>query len=211
MTATMSRVRGLRSALVVAVVAAVLVGAGSAQAATTVKYRVVSATASVTLVFASRAEDRVVTGRSDVRVRSARTRGSRATGSLGGRSGRVAVTVRGTNAERAVIGERSDPTSPYVEQNCGNRRRLAGTGGFALRRVRSRVEVRWLFPHAAMRFCPGPAAVGRLLAKKMRRMLPAARFRARRLTVVVSGTSRFRTGAYSGTYRWRGAVVLARL
>ena len=204
----MGAVRGLLALLAALVVASAAVAAADAAV---FRYRVVSAQASATVTFASpKGGQSYASGRADVRLRK-QFRSARPEGLLSGTSGRLRFAVAGTNTERVRVGQREDETSPYVEQACTNRRRSSAMGGLLFRpAVRSRVEVRWALPHAAPQLCPGPRRAARLVASKMRRFYPASHFAAAQVRLVLTGSARFKSGAYRGTYRWRAVVTLAR-
>ena len=183
-----------------------------AAAAPTLRYKVTSATASVRLSFTTgTGRDTFVRGTVDVRITPTR-RTARFDGSLASRGGRVTVPVRTRVVERVVMGERSDPTAPYVEQTCADRRFASARGGLTFRRVsRGRVEARWAFPHARVQLCPGPRMNPRAIERTMIRLFPASRLSARRTTLTLSGSRSFRSGQYRGTYRWRASVTLVRV
>ncbi len=184
--------------------------ASSAQATS---FRVASVSASAQLTFATTTRNARTAGRADIKiVRRGRPNTGRSHGSLGPRGGAITIPLRVTGGERAKIGERSSPTSPYVEQECRNATALSTRGGLRFRRLsRGRVDVRWRLPHARMRTCPGPTGIGSKLEGRMRIVVPASRFGAARVRLALSGSARFRQGATSGTYRWRAVVTLARL
>ena len=216
MTANLSSPSG-SYLLMLRVLASLLAAAfamAAASAADGARYRVVGATASSRLTFATPTGGAMFL-RGSVNASFAR-RGSaaaRGDGSVSSRGGRVLFPVRGQTVERVVTGERPDATSPYVESSCGDRRFPGGRGGLVFRSIsRGRLEARWAFPHALTRLCPGPRFVPP--ARRMIAVVPATRLSARRFRVVLSGTARFRSfGAqrFSGTYRWRAVVTLQRV
>jgi hypothetical protein len=185
-----------------------------AAAAPTLRYRVTAATATARLSFTTGTGGAsFVRGTVDARfTRKQAKRLSAADGSLTARGGRVRFPLAGRVLERVVTGERTDPTSPYVEQTCGDRRLPAGQGGLSFRRVSGgRVQARWAFPHPRVQLCPGPRINLRAIERTMIRLLPASRLAARRTTIVVAGSRPFRSGQYRGTYRWRASVKLVRV
>ena len=193
---------------------AVVVGlilAGSAQAAT--RYRVASLTGSAKLVFDSGDINTFVRGSSTTEVRAAR--GGIVT--LTSSGGRVTTAIRGHTSEQARLGSRSDVTQPYAEEQCRNRRSVAGRGGLDLRRsARGRLQVRWALPHSAMSFCPGPrSGVPRSLASRMVTTISARRVGSARLVLRLSGRAAlrgFRVNGQpgTGTYSWRATIILVR-
>ena len=202
----------MRRALASFLVAASALAAASA--ADAARYRVVSATATAHLAFATPGGGNTFSRGTVTATFTRRGKPSaRGDGSVTSRGGRVLFPLRGRSVEQVVLGERSDATSPYVETTCGDRRASGGRGGLVFRRLsRSRLEVRWAFPNAGVRLCPGPRSVAP--ARRMVTVLPTARLRAKRVRIVLAGTAGFRVFAgqqYTGTYRWRAVVTLARV
>ena len=161
-----------------------------------------SGKATATLTFHTQTADQ--NGVADGRIALVALRKSGGTASLGARTGRVVFPIKGTLSERVKTKRRNSPTSPYEEQTCANTRKLSSRGGVTLRRVGSNVEVRWAFPQANPSFCQGPRAV----TTKMRRLVPATRFAASRLTLVLAGSTKAAAAGKSVTYRWRATIKL---
>ena len=201
----------LRSLAFLLVAAFALAAVAAAEAA---RYRVVSASATARLSFATPTGGETFFRGSVASSFARRGKASaRGDGSVSSRGGRVLFPVRGRTIEQVVMGKRSDATSPYVETTCGDRRFPGGRGGLVFRPLsRSRLEVRWAFPHALVRLCPGPRF--RPPTRRMITAVPAARLTAKRFRVVLTGTAGFRSFGdqqYTGTYRWRAVVTLARV
>ena len=184
-------------------IAAALVpfSAGAAQTKT-LRFKVVSGTASATLTFdtANTSSDETTDGKI---VLTARSKGSGAA-SLPG-SARFAI--KGQVRERVTIHHEISSTSPYQE-TCSQVRKVAGRGGVMLRRIGKKVEVRWAFPQAKPSFCQGPTGAG--LAAKMKKLYSSKVFIRKRVTLVLNGSAKIPGESSSITYRWRAVVKLKR-
>ncbi len=202
----------LRIVLPLVILLAVPLGAPAGMSASATGYRVVAATASARLTYAGgKGTNSRASGFADMKASLRSVRGTARHGSLSARGGSVRFAVNVSINERATVGERSEPSSPYIEQTCGNRARRRTSGGLTFKWLdSSRVQVTWAFPHARMANCPGPVSAGGKLQPLMARVFPAARFQARRVTLTLAGVRKFSEGRYKGTYRWRTAVTLAR-
>jgi hypothetical protein len=202
--------------LVALCVVAVTVLAGLASAATTQSYsfHVVGASATVRLTYAGEAvagRERT-SGYANVTSTLIQTKGKARNGSLSRTGGRIAARLKIRTVERAKVSQRASDASPYVEQECANKATQTGSGGLAFSRLSGgRVQVRWAFPQANAVACPGPKGVGKGLAARMTRIVPAGLFKHARLTLSLSGAAPFSRGPYEGTYRWRATVALKRL
>jgi len=190
---------------------AALVLAGSADAAT--RYRVAALSASARLTFDSGDLISFVRGTSELRLRSSRA----SFVTLSGSGGRALTSVRGSLTERVRLGSRSDPSQPYLEDACVNRRAVVTRGGLTLARAgRARLQLRWALPHAATSFCPGPrAGVVRALERRMVSGISSSRIGAQRLVLRLSGRASakgFKVLGKTGTatYVWRASVTLVR-
>ncbi|MBA3366514.1 MAG: hypothetical protein H0U03_12165 [Actinobacteria bacterium] len=188
------------------------VAASADVSASATSYHAVAATASARLTYGGgNGTNSRASGFAEVRTSLRAVARRRSHGSLSVRGGNVRFPVTLTANERATIGERSGPSSPYVEQVCRDRSKRSSTGGLTLKRLSgARVQVIWAFPHARMTACPGPRRAGGKLQGRMSRVLPASRFQAGRVVVTLAGTARFVEGRYRGTYRWRATVTLVR-
>jgi hypothetical protein len=168
-------------------------------------FRVVSAKGSATLTFHAEAADQSEV--SDGKISLAASSKGRAKASL---PGKALAPLKGALSERVLTKRRESPTSQYQEQTCANTRKLGGRGGVALRRVGSKVEVRWAFPQAKPSFCRGPS-VGASITSAMKRLYPGSRFTGASATIVLSGSKTIRSGtATTIKYRWRATVKLVR-
>lgn len=189
------------------------VGAASGAAdrsATT--YRAVGASATARLTYTLAGANSRSTGYVDQKAVLARPIAGRSHGALLARGGSVRFPVTITTTERATVSERSSPTAPYVEQRCGNTARRKATGGLTFKRLgATRVQVSWAFPHPRTRACPGPGATPAAVRGKAVRVFPAGRFNAARVTLILSGSARFRQGSTTGSYRWQATVTLGRV
>lgn len=197
------RVRVIGACVAVMFVAVSQAGAAYGPDRATVSYRVVNATVNATLSFSG--------GRANSQERGvASLRGAApigGAGSLGARGGSVRFRVTSVTTERVRIRERANASSPYVEQTCGNLAARRNTATLTFRRVGTRVQIRWSFPRAQLRRCPGPRVAPPVT--RMVSVVPAARFRASRFTLRLTGSARFSGATHRGTYSWRVAVTLA--
>jgi len=182
---------------------AVVLPAGATRGQT-LRFKVVSAKATATLTFHTVTQDENAI--SDGRIGLVVTPKANGAGTL---PGRVVFRLKGKLTERVTTKRRASDTSPYQEQTCGNTRKLAGRGGVTLRRIGSKVEVRWAFPQAKPRFCSGPTA-GASITSKMRQLYPATRFGGRTVTIVLAGSRKTQSGTNTLGYRWRATLRLAR-
>jgi hypothetical protein len=177
--------------------------ASGSQAAKT-QFRVVSATATATLTFHTQTSDQssVANGKVTLLARAKKA----GKGSLPGLAG---VPLKGKVSERVKTRRRSSSTSQYEELTCAKTRKVVGRGGVRLGRVGSKVRVRWAFPQAKPRFCHGPSAAKRV-TQLMKRLYPASRFSAAKVTVVLKGFKTSVAGTRKVTYRWRATIKLVR-
>jgi hypothetical protein len=188
--------------LAAAAAALVPLSAGAAQTKT-LRFKVVSGTASATLTFdtANTVSDETTDGRI---VLTARSKG-RGTASI---PGRARFAIKGRLSERVTTHHDVSSTSPY-EEKCANVRKVAGRGGVTLKRVGKKVEVRWAFPQAKPSFCQGPNAASGL-AGLMKRMYSAKAFVRNRVTLVLNGSAKVPGESSSAVYRWHAVVKLKR-
>jgi len=197
----------------VTVLGAAGAGSASSERAASV-YRVVGATSTAYLTYTGLSADRAerTSGTADASSRKAKAKRPVTVSVSSGGAGRAILKLSVKRSERSTIGQRPGPTQPYVENRCHSASAPTSSGGFVLRKLSGgRMEVRWAFPYAAFTGCPGPLRVGQRLAAKMARILPASRLATQRVTLSLSGSTRFRQGIYSGTYRWRASVTLSRV
>jgi hypothetical protein len=190
-------------AFVLAAAAAALVpfSAGAAQTKT-LRFMVVSGSASATLTFdtANTQSDETTDGRI---VLTAKSKGA-------GRAsvpGRASFAIKGRLSERVTTHHDVSSTSPY-EEKCANVRKVAGRGGVMLKRVGGKVEVRWAFPQAKPSFCRGPKAGG--IASKMKKLYSSKIFKGKRVTLVLNGSGKILGESSSAVYRWHAVVRLKR-
>ncbi len=170
----------------------------------TIHYKVVSAKATAMLTFhtESSGQDTI----SDGKISLLALRRAAGQASL---PGSALVPLKGKISERVKTKRRASSTSEYQEQTCANTRKVMGRGGVRLRRVGSKVEVRWAFPQAKPSFCHGPSASSNVTAL-MKRLYPASRFSTKNVTVVLSGSKTTKSETATLTYRWSATVKLAR-
>ncbi len=169
----------------------------------TIRFKVVSAKATATLIFHT--ENGAQSVISDGRI-ALTASGKAGAGML---PGRALAPLKGKVSERVKTKRRASSTSQYQEQTCANSRKVAGRGGVTLRRVGPKVEVRWAFPQAKPSFCQGPSA-GKSVTSLMKRLYPASRFDGATMSVVLRGSKRVVSSTTTFTYRWSATVKLAR-
>jgi hypothetical protein len=182
---------------------AIVLPAGASRGST-LQFKVVSAKATATLTFHTETADQ--SSISDGRVALSVSRKAAARGTL---PGRVLFPLKGKLTERVTTKRRASDTSPYQEQTCSKTRKLGGRGGVSLRRIGSKVEVRWAFPQAKPRFCNGPSA-GASITSQMRRLYPASRFSGKVVSIVLAGSRKIPSETGQLTYRWLATLRLAR-
>lgn len=188
--------------LAAAAAALVPFSAGAAQTKT-LRFLVVSGTASATLTFdtANAQSDETTDGRI---VLNAKSKGA-------GRAsipGRASFAIKGRLSERVTTHHDVSSTSPY-EEKCANVRKVAGRGGVMLRRVGKKIEVRWAFPQAKPSFCRGPKTGTRITAL-MKRVYSSKVFAGKRVTLVLNGSAKVPGESSSSVYRWHAVVKLKR-
>jgi len=169
----------------------------------TLHFRVVSGTASATLTFHT--SNKSADEASDGRVVLTASPKAAGTGSV---PGRASFALKGQISEKVTTKRQVSSTSPYQE-TCSNVRKVAGRGGVTLKRVGTKIEVRWAFPQAAPSFCHGPKAGGSITGR-MKRLYPSKVFNGKRVTVVLSGAAKTPGESSSVTYRWHAVIKLAR-
>jgi hypothetical protein len=168
----------------------------------TIHFKVVSAKATATLTFHTETTTTV----SDGRVGLAVQRKAAGQGSV---PGRVLFPLKGKLSEKVKTTRGESGSPEYQEKTCANTKKVAGRGGVTLRRVGSKVEVRWAFPQAKPSFCRGPSA-GKSVTTLMKKLYPASRFSAKSLTVVLGGSKSVDSGTTTLTYRWSASITLSR-
>ena len=210
MTARFSARAG-RIALLAAVVALPAALAAEAPASSNAsRYRVLAATATAQLDFQGGDDTTFSRGRATVAAVLPRRSAGRVLATLG-RSASILVPLSARWTESTLTSARTGGTGDYSEPRpCRTARSRRARGGLLVRRVGARVEVRWAFPHAGARSCPGPGGVGGQVRAKMLARIPASRIAARRVTLALSGTARIDDGRFGGIYRWRARVTLVR-
>lgn len=194
--------KALSLAFVLSAAALLTMAAGAARSKT-LHFSVVSATASAKLTFhtANKSADET----SDGTVRLLASAKTRATGSV---PGHISFPLKGSVKERVTTKQRVSTTSPYQE-TCSNVRKLARRGGLTLRRVGSKISVRWAFPQANPRFCSGPKATSNVTSR-MKRVYTSKALSGKHVTIVLSGSAKIPGESSSLTYRWHAVVKLAR-
>jgi hypothetical protein len=193
--------------VVAALTALVIAVPATASQHSTLRFKVVSAKATATLTFHTSTASVSEASISDGKVALSAALASTGSGSL---PGKATARIKGTITERVKTQQRTSETSPYEEQECSKIRKVSGTGGVTLRRVGSKVEVRWAFPQAKPSFCQGPSA-SRSITSTMKRLYPASLFNRKAVTLVLSGSKKSALGTDSSlTYRWRATVKLKR-
>lgn len=129
-------------------------------------------------------------------------------GMLSKRGGSVTVPIRETIGERVRL-KRKTGESAYLVTTCKQTTNQKTRGKLKLRRSGANVLVRWAFPQAQTRFCPGPK-VGSSLTGLQTALYRSSRFSSRRVIVVIVGSQAVDTPLLQATYRWRLTVLLER-
>lgn len=194
--------KALSLALVLAAAALISIAAGATRAKT-LHFKVTSASASATLTFQS--VDKGNDSTTDGTIALKATSKSAAKGSI---PGAIRAPLKGTIREEVVTKNQVSSTSPY-QDTCSNVRKVAGKGGVILKRIGSRIQVRWAFPQAKPSFCTGPA-VGSNITSRMKRVYSARALSGKHVTIVLSGSAKVPGETSSLTYRWHAVVKLSR-
>lgn len=209
----MASMRGVvwgRISAVVPLLAVASVAAGGASSLpakrSTIRFTVLEAKASATFTFYR--EDGNLGDSDTGRVALQIMRSGRGKGKLTRTGGGVRMPIKQRVAERVRVKRHSDSGDQVT--TCEQKVTVPARGGLRFQRHGSEVTVRWAFPQAELRFCPGPKlALG--LTEPMIRKYPVSRFRKARATVRLEGSSAVEREHLSGAYRWRAKVKLARV
>jgi hypothetical protein len=199
-----------RISAVVALLAAASVAAGGASSLpakrSPIRFTVLEAKASATFTFYR--EDGSLGDSDTGRVALTIKRTGPGKGKLTSTGGRVRMPIKQRVAERVRLKRHSDSGEQIT--TCEQKVTVPARGGLRFERHGSAVTVRWAFPQAELRFCPGPKLV-LSLTEPMTRKYPVSRFRKSSTTVTLEGSSAVEREHLSGAYRWRARVKLARV
>ncbi len=172
-------------------------------------FTVVRANASATLTFHQTDAEGLTNDNGRVTLSVKKTALGTATLARTG-GGSVTVPIRSVVSERVRLKRKSTETGPYLVTTCKQTSQRKGRGRLKLRRSGRDIVVRWAFPQAQTRFCPGPK-VGPSLTSFQTALYPASRFSARQVVLVVAGSQAVDKTLLQATYRWRLTVLLQRV
>src|SRR6266540_548221 len=199
----MASMRGVvwgRISAVVPLLAVASVAAGGASSLpakrSTIRFTVLEAKASATFTFYR--EDGNLGDSDTGRVALQIKRSGRGKGKLTSTGGGVRMPIKQRVAEHVRVKRHSDSGEQIT--TCMQKVMVPAKGGLKFERHGSRVTVRWAFPQAELRFCPGPKLALRL-TKEMTGKYPVNHFRQSPTTLTLTGSSGIDRLHLQGAYR----------